>query len=777
MKTLQIIIGDKEVQVKSFDDLPVSITYELEDPENFQAKSSATSLGLKIPATLMNDEVANQFFNPASTDTTPGQIFRGNQKCVVAVGSQEILVGKAFLQSATHADRPLEYEYNLYGDNAAWLIDLKEKTLYDFLSHISFVFDKDGIVSSWAFDGRNESLPYVFAPVRYRRPMGDYNTVNNQLVPVDDNMKPIYMRPSLSKYWILYWAFKSVGFKIQSTFFDSDYFRRQVMPWTWGSFLSSEGTNLDVHRFLAKGTKREWVIETFKGYIDLDVTVDNNNSVGAFDNNDDYSYDKPNMEMKWQYKPNQSFGVLTAHFSLAIDVRAGSSGGVSHSLMHIHWYHKDSLGNTLQFKDDLIVEMTPGRSMQDIVYSFYEVDVNPGDFVVAKVYADVEDGKNSTGWLEPEVLEFKLDFLRVPLGGTISFSNLEKFKNHKFLDYFKGVIDEFNLSLNTDPVNKIVVIEPTHPHAVDNDFTVTSPGYFVDDFIDWSEKGDYSKEWKMENFADYEREVVFQYKDDSNDGVLKKIQDRYVTTLAQAKYVFPDRFKQGKKQVENRFFSPVMHYEVELWKSLGTGANTGITPQMICVIPENISNTSASEAEHLFQPKSAYYKGLVTGAGAWKFDGEVLQAYPFMFAVNYQPGGQDDPILSYSDEKIGNDASGFVIGKGLLKRFYWQRLAVMRNGQWYNAWFHLNNFDVTGLHREYKRFKGQRYELVQIKDYKPLVDGSTACFLRRWAPVEQIDADNTFPSNNNVLNPDTPSSNSFDMKYTRLKCLITDIPT
>ena len=51
-----------------------------------------------------------------------------------------------------------------------------------------------------------------------------------------------------------------------------------------------------------------------------------------------------------------------------------------------------------------------------------------------------------------------------------------------------------------------------------------------------------------------------------------------------------------------------------------------------------------------------------------------------MFAVNYKPGGENDPILSYSDEKIGNEGN-YIVGKGLIKRFFWQRLAIMNDGR------------------------------------------------------------------------------------------------
>jgi hypothetical protein len=207
---------------------------------------------------------------------------------------------------------------------------------------------------------------------------------------------------------------------------------------------------------------------------------------------------------------------------------------------------------------------------------------------------------------------------------------------------------------------------------------------------------------------------------------------------------------------------------------------TGTAPQMVCLVPENISNTSKEEAQNTFEPKSAYYKGLTSGMG-WIFDGDEQTDFPYMFAVNYKPGGEDDPVLSYSDERIGpvegsSSGSSFVVAKGLLRRFYHQRLAIMRNGQYYNTSFKLNNIDITNwLHREHILCRGQRWELVEIRSYRPLLEQTTQCFLRKWSPVIQADADNTYPSEDEVLDTGTPT-NSFDLQYNQLKCLSTDIP-
>jgi hypothetical protein len=243
-------------------------------------------------------------------------------------------------------------------------------------------------------------------------------------------------------------------------------------------------------------------------------------------------------------------------------------------------------------------------------------------------------------------------------------------------------------------------------------------------------------------------------------------------------------------EVENRFFSPVVHYNVQQWKDIGS---TGDAPQMICMIPENISNTSRDEAQNTFNPKLAWYKGQVNGYG-WVFNRIRQTSFPYMFAVNYKAGGENDPILSYSDEKLltgptyllnddgvviltdsGDpiiiDRGGvYVAGPGLLRRFYLQRMAIMRNGQYYTTFFRLKNKEVANiLHREHVICQGQRFELVEIKNYDPVTDRATQCELRKWSPITLKDMSSVYPSAGNVVNEEIADSN--DTKYYALVCL------
>jgi len=775
---LKVTIGDKQVQVTNPEDLPISIDYALEDPDNFQTKTSAQALSVKIPATKLNDIAANTFRNPDMVDLTTDNVFKSNQPFNIDENGFEILTGKAFLKSGTHNFRPIDYTYDFYGDNADWKIDLADSTLFDFLKYLNFDLTPEEIIASWDFDGTDPAKPYVFAPIRFRDPMGGTSLDDQGKVVADDvNMLPIYMKPSISKYWIIFNAFKSIGYRVVSAFMDSDKFRRQVMPWAWGNFLDSDGTRLNTHLFLAKSTKDVYYSfpNGYKNFIwNLDVSNDNgSDGSGGFDNNNDYAWNAGTLSGEWTYN-TPDYGALEATFDMQIDVNARLNGESSNIKLEILWYKNGVLQQT-DTPVNLGGTLIGGRQDIDIKDVFFTTTVSQGDVVSAKYRLSGSAAKLGFASITANVLEFKLAYFRIPLGGVIDFNNYTGLQNYKFLDFFKGVIDEFNMSLKADAKNKILYIEPTHAYPEGDDFSVKQPGYFKEDFISWDGKEDLSQTWEMDNYSDFNRELTFKYKDDSNDGILKLIQDRNLVTLASGKYVFPKRFQTGKSSIENSFFAATMHYEVDQWKGLGTGSNTGISPQMVCMVPENISNTSKDSSQNTFIPKSCYYKGNIEGVGAWKFNGVVYQTFPYMFSVNYKPGGQNDPILSYSDEKISNGTGGYVIGKGLLKRYYWQRLAIIRNGQWYNCWFRLKNVDVANqLHREYKSYKGQLWELINITNYQPLAEKPSQVLMRRWAPVSQEDFNNTYPSSANVLSNN--STDKLDIKYALLKCLPNDIP-
>lgn len=751
---VNISIDRQQLDLGKIEDLSLAISYALEDPENFQSKKPSTAFNVTVPATLANDKIGNLFHNPGVEDMSPGQLNRGNRPAAIAGNGIEILTGKAFLKTSSRGSLPVSYQYNFYANNGDWIIDMKELTLYDVFQDLTFDFTKEVMEASWDTDGTQEDIPYVFAPARYGDSLNQYLAIDpatgqvNQVIQ-DYDMIPEYMRPSLYKYWILFRAFKLFGYRIQSDFFDEEYFRRQVLPWTWGGFLRSDGTALDNLDFLAKAYGEVSLLDQdFTGFLDPQVINDSLN--GAFDNNGVYEYDVSTFEMKWTYLPTFNYGTLIAVFHFAAFVSAVATAN-SNVELRIQWFkngvkfdHGADNGNGTELL--VLNAPTVGRRERNLeVEDWAQVEVNPGDVISAKLYAHTFDSGSGIARLHVTVDTFELDYFRIPLGGTINFANYTGLKRWKFLDCLAGIVDEFNLAIQTDPINKVIYMEPMHPYSTTNNLSTDKHGgYFAGHWIDWNDKFDHLQEGEDLLFSDAPREFRFAYKDDPNDGALKTIQDRNVNRLAMAKYVFPDRFKvdtnddKTKPNHENRFFAPLMHMDFVQWK--GLSADPEFVPQLPVLMPENISNTSRDEAQNTFEPKSAYYKGRDNTIG-WMWDGVQTLGMPLMFAVNYRPGGENDPILSYADEVIlyNSDGTPQVIGKGLMRRFFLQRLEIMRNGQYRTAFFHLNNNDISNfLHREHIVLDGQRWELVEIHGYEPLKEKSTECFLRKWSPVRNI---------------------------------------
>jgi hypothetical protein len=128
-------------------------------------------------------------------------------------------------------------------------------------------------------------------------------------------------------------------------------------------------------------------------------------------------------------------------------------------------------------------------------------------------------------------------------------------------------------------------------------------------------------------------------------------------------------------------------------------------------------------------------------------------------------------VLSYSDQLVGG-----VVASGLLKKFFLQRMAIIRNGRRYNPInIMLNNNDVANfLHRESIIIKDVEYIFNSIKEYNPVDPSSTSCTIWMFAPVTLRDRDSTYPSIAHVQGGS--GTGTYDVKYWPHILLTSDIP-
>lgn len=781
---ISIKMNGNVLDIPQTKELPVALNYMIEAEDDFRQKKADSGFDITVPATPNNSGKLTTLFNPASEVN-----FDDPVDVVIVSAGNEIMHGKGFVTAGREQDgKPLGFDIDVYGGNADWVIPNKELTLHDVINALTHTFDKTTIEASFGHNGTDENRFFVYAPVRNREPFGEPNSAD---IP-DDIFRPINARPSLFIYWLLYAGFKRQGYQISSTFMNTNYFRRMVMPWTWGSFLYLNSPELDILKFKALNVDSLYVNAPGGGTgsttIGTTQALDqsNDSTGGGFDNGNGYTFNTVDGGMEFEYQPAYftQFGSLIIGFRLQFgwffDLSLNSWAQID-----IKWYLDTGAGWVLQATTMTINHQAPVLGVYQgggNEVSYWESPaLGSGHKVKAEFAVSWNDsalgavnsiiiGHNVSGQNIDGTTEFRNQYFKIPIGGTVDFKKYENLKKYKWLDLLRGIIDTFNLQLNTDPVTKTVVIEPTHKHSLTASIAnPASQGYYNGNVIDWTEKRDISKVSELRLYQDYERETMIQLKEDSNDGILKLLNDRIKGNLTASKYVFPARFRKGERLIENRFFSGVTHYQALAWKDI-----TGVVPQLICLIPENIANTSNPSSENVFLPKIAFYKGLVdpNTFGGWNWDGDTTTDLPYMFAVNYKAGGEDDPILTYCDQRIDGGVTGF----GLFKRFLWQRFAIMRHGKVYASSFVLNNTDVINrLHREFKQIQQNRYQLISIEGYKPMLNESTPCTLWKFYPVTEADNDNTFPSDQSVQT-EIPIINTPDMKYIRLMALSSDIP-
>lgn len=792
------------MEVEQVDTAPVAISYKLEDPENFEKKKGSEALNLQVPATRANSKAAGFLHGPENRESAAEEHSKP-QPCTITAEGYEVFTGKAFLREATHTDKPEGYSYDCYGNNADWLVDLRDKTLWDFVSSHIHLFQPSTIENSWSnYSSNNSEInDYVYAPVRRLEEFAPDGNHKNQFVT------PFDLQPSISPYWILRRAFESLGYRVTSDFFSTTFFKKLCMPWVWGSFLFTEKTRFAPFKFRAMCTRAEksrsigvwaeWVSPQPGSSNAGDPLVtaikwDDDSSggtLGGFDQGLPGLYQFTNDKMmNYTYPADSVLGLVTMNFHLSIFYHHHSSSDQTWRLS-VYWFVTPA-GQTLAASpntsdavaSDIIVEKEVGDAEDNIVDVNRELTINPGDTVTAILRIEASSGTYGHNWTVGQPYDpngggtwpgsyLENTYIKKAIGSPVNFKDYSAFKKYKFLDLLRGLIDMFNLQVGTDPVSKTVFFEPTDGYELPDGSK--HEGYFKTTKVDWSGKQDLSKKSTVKLYAENNREFLFRFKEDNNDGGLAILEKRETIITGAAKYIFPERFTEGIEERENRFFSPVVHVRMLGWTNL---LSNGKTPQLVALIPENISQTSSEEDGQNFEPKLCWYKGRVSDNGAWRWrpygnaGGQTQATMPFMFAVNHQTGGENDPVLTYCDQGIGGAS---VPAKGLLRRFFLTRLARMRNGKLYSTWMRLKLGEAADpLQREEKIVGASSYHLIEIKDYKPLLPETVECTMWQKALPGAADDAAIAPTALSIMQND-PQSGS-DLKWVQSFILETDIP-
>jgi hypothetical protein len=370
--------------------------------------------------------------------------------------------------------------------------------------------------------------------------------------------------------------------------------------------------------------------------------------------------------------------------------------------------------------------------------------LNQGDTVVFKVLSQPSitayDAKGGTFEVQGQNVDWVLDEMDVFFDFLVPDWNLK--------DYIKGLTEMFNLYIYADSAAQTVRIET-------RDFGVAP---FIDGSNDISQDIDLNKLGEK-SFIQAEKDLIYQYKTDSNDTTAEVLNDGEQLPTFSGQYTLSDPNATGKKEIKNSFFAPT----IGIRDTFIAGFAGDDTPPLIPMIwPEDYNEQpNGVTTDYIFTPRILYHFGLIVApaGGEPSPEGTISLSssnpnqrnnWPKSFMVDYDDPTGLRPSLAYGQETI---TFGVEID-GLVRKYYLSQLASVNNGVQRTEWWRAKITDIIAEDfRNRFVINGDRYVLQKIAGYNPTRQDSTKIILLedKCATQDDVDAINS-PAIQGVVN-------------------------
>jgi hypothetical protein len=686
MSDIRVIIAGKVADLPQ-NGLNLPLTYSIKSRDGLAINTGSKSeYSFELPATKVNDDIFNRFYD-TGTISQSQQLFLDAS---IEVDGMPFFIGKCQLQSVTlrqdaYSWQGKAYKVAFFGNNADWVILIGDLRIYQlsFTAHIYSYLDN---LAAWAYD--YPASDYKYLPLKLK----DYTTFG-QLDSLEDSHPALFVIDILNK------IYNSIGYTIESDFFNTDFAQKLILPvpilnrYLSGTF-GEEYLNI----------KAEIAVINYSGLIGTLVyptqTVFPTIGPNPY-NNTTGIYTAPYLGF-YLFNAEVILTNMTIPVSCTLGFSVNGAGAVD------TW---GSLGAA--FLADTII-----RAEQ----LFY---LNAGDTVEVVMITGLSGigsydfASNLTVIGEAEVSDGVQMNLKYVIDPSL-----------KAIDFIKGIAHAFNLCFDTDEGSRRVYIEPSDLY-VDEERNPSSrsleDGFYnsskdLTSYVDLSKGGELVSDTKMNDT------YRLKWKDDGSDPTVAAINENQNLGILEARYLFPtNRYKNGEIIIENPFFAPTLVLaDNEIREATSTK-----TPMIPFIWSVNYfeTSTSADRPTELL-PRllvSEKFVGIENG-NINVYDGTGVASYPapLNYMIDYNDTEGYQMSLSFADEQV----NGFQIG-GLLKRFYLSEMLRLQAGKYLEVYLNWNIIMLQNLtFREKIILAGDKYILQEINSFNVSKKGSTKTFLK-----------------------------------------------
>jgi len=693
--------------------LTYSLVYEVDD-EGF-VSGAYSKRSIDLPSTGVNDALFEDWYAAGTNNELTAPTLK---PFVFEDGGVQILSGQAELQSAVlmsdrYRYKARNYKVDLYGTNADWTIRMKDLKIRD-LDFTPAVLDTVTVLSGW--NATYDTGDYFgFTLIKWK----EWNTAGE--VGIDEFTPFLFIRSIIDK------AFDTIGYTLSSSFFDSDIFKRMILPLPMPERYPEEFSQDYIN-------------------VELEEPGTSTSAVGlsyVFPN-----YQQPNLSTP--YNPTTGYYTcpFTGYYQVTLSADITSTSGtwslvigavVNATPLNTVFIANQGLG----FGDFLFP--TSGSQSGSLIYP-----------VIYLAAGDTISLTNLFGGTDPaNIYKFNMNIIgeaEYAFGSILQFKYLTK--NWKVLDLIKGLQHMFNLRFEANPQAGTLKIEPADPYLYRQDTAPSTvpqtleTGFYQVPKFDSTQTLDLEVDAELINVNDIDENTIFSYITDSPSEEAAETDEPL--GIFSAQYALPqDRFNEKTTTIENPFFAKTVHTNDRSIQGV-----TAITSLQIPLIyPQDYQlDPTATEIDSDIQPRVLYfvgYRGLQKDSTVnYNFTSGVDLAPPLSFMVNYN---------NAADFQIGFGRE-FIEGQqvpGLFEAFWLQEYARKRIGKRLEAYMFWDLLTINSLSFQNKLLiDGLEWVLQKIDGYSAQSDSSTKTILLMEQGPTDVDLSNTTYSNIlGIINP------------------------
>lgn len=746
----QILINNQQIDLLK--DVSLNITKQLVDIQSPEKRKTDRTLTIEIPGSKTNDKLFSYIFEvnidldiSDSGQETPH--FDPNKKAdaIIFIDNFQQLKGYCQLTDITveHRDK-ITYKIVCYGEIGDLFakidnqVDEEDKALKGELTDLDFsefdhVYHRGNIANSWDTEIIENGVGTAFSLGKgYVYPMIDYGYQKNYVGGTKTDQWGVeQFRPAIYTKQYIDKIFEKAGYTYTSNFFNSDFFKRLIIPFNSEQFLLSK-EEVDSRLFYASRQTSSVTIDFLSSSTYHAIIFNDDSTSPLHDNGNDYNTttgkyvcDKAGS---YQFEVNLE-GQLKY---IGANPRAGYYIDVFVAVMH---QSGSSLtyGGTGSTRATFLAAQSLGYiSTNEISQTFTltiktgEMLLNVGDEVFVSPYA-TNPLSNGILWqlitLNSNYSYFANSVFNAKIyeGDTVPLSSCVP-TGIKQRDFLGSIIKAFNLYVepNPDKENDLII----EPRA----------DYYTGQSTDWTHKLDISKEFTISPMAALDAgEYHFTYKDDG-DYLNKNYKEQYDRIYGDYKLKIDNDFVKSTKKIELIFAPTPLFREKD-------DPTQRILPYIAFVDSKGIVSTKTSKIRML------YYGGMKE-CEPWSFlaigyAGYSFSQYPYS-------GHLDDPLDSTFDLSFAppfqvfyQSAANLPINytnQNLYTRYWYAQMKEItdKNSKLVEGWFYLTPADIQGLSfRKYYFIKDAYYRLLKIENYDPVFNKVTKC---KFLKVQEFDA-------------------------------------